>query len=349
MNRYPRYLVLLLTTACNLNCAYCYREERDHFQSMPREVAEKALRLAASSGSSFHVQITGGEPCLEPELIEWTASLVRKEGWPATIGIQTNGTVLNASLIKIFKHYDIQVGVSLDGPPDVHESLRGKSGPTLKGLKLLSDQDMPFRVTCVITKQNIAAMEQLALLLGAFAMAQGIGLDLLVCKGHALKGSCVCPPSPEELKNGLKKLVQSLGWINKNRSHPISLRELETLKQAAKRGSTAPFCHVFKGEAMAIHPDGTIYPCAQIVGNPCFACGTVEAPDEENLYLLGQYSLQGEQCKDCPLSGFCPGDCPCRLYYNDNQTGRLACVMYQTLWEEYTQVQGSGVHGSRLD
>ncbi|HCX89504.1 MAG TPA: radical SAM protein, partial [Deltaproteobacteria bacterium] len=76
MNRYPRYLVLLLTTACNLNCAYCYREERDHFQSMPREVAEKALRLAASSGSSFHVQITGGEPCLEPELIEWTASLV---------------------------------------------------------------------------------------------------------------------------------------------------------------------------------------------------------------------------------------------------------------------------------
>jgi len=334
-NRHPRYLVLLLTTACNLNCAYCYRQEQDPFQSMPREVAEKGLRLAASSGRSFHVQIAGGEPCLEPELIEWAASLVRKEGWPATIGIQTNGTILEASLIRIFKRYDIQVGVSLDGPTDFHEKLRGKAGSTIRGLKLLSDNDVPFRVTCVVTGQNVAVMDQLALLLGTFTMAQGIGLDLLVCKGHALKGSCVRPPSPEELRNGLKKLMQSLGWINKNRSHPIRLRELETLKQAAKRGSAAQFCHVFKGEAMAIHPGGTVYPCAQTVGDPCFACGTVEALEKENLYLLGQYSLQNEQCNNCPLFRFCPGDCPCRLYYNDNQTSRLACVMYQTLWEEY--------------
>jgi uncharacterized protein len=302
---------------------------------MPREVAEKGLRLAASSGRSFHVQIAGGEPCLEPELIEWAASLVRKEGWPATIGIQTNGTILEASLIRIFKRYDIQVGVSLDGPTDFHEKLRGKAGSTIRGLKLLSDNDVPFRVTCVVTGQNVAVMDQLALLLGTFTMAQGIGLDLLVCKGHALKGGCVSPPSPAELKNGLKKLVHTLGWINANRSHPIRLRELETLKRAAKKGSAAPFCHVFKGEAMAIHPNGTVYPCAQTVGDPCFACGTVEALEKENLYLLGQYSLQNEQCNNCPLSGFCPGDCPCRLYYNDNQTGRLACVMYRTLWEEY--------------
>ncbi len=337
MSKYPRYLVLLLTTECNLHCAYCYREERGPVQSMTWEIAEKGLRLAAATGHTFHVQLTGGEPTLEPELIEWIASFIRKKSLPATIGIQTNGTILDASLIRMFKRYDIQVGVSLDGPPDFHEKLRGQSGPTIKGLKLLSDHDLPFRVTCVVTGQNVAVMDRLALLLGSFPTARGIALDLLVCKGQALKGDCVGPPSPTELKNGLKKLVQTLGWINANRSHQIKLRELESLKQAAKKSNRPHFCHASKGEAMAVHPDGTIYPCAQTVGDPCFACGTVEAPNESSFYLFEQYSLQGEHCENCLVSGFCPGDCPSRLYYNDDQPRGLACVMYQTLWSQYVK------------
>ena len=331
---YPRYLVLLLTTECNLHCVYCYREERCPVQSMTRGIAEKGLRLAAATGHTFHVQLTGGEPTLEPELIEWIASFIRKKSLPATIGIQTNGTILDASLIKMFKRHDIQVGVSLDGPPDLHEKLRGKSGPTIKGLKLLSDHDLPFRVTCVVTGQNVTAMDQLALFLGSFPTARGLALDLLVCKGYALKNDCAIPPSPEELKNGLKKLVHAIGWINANRSHPIKLRELESLKQAVQKGNQLHFCHASKGEAAAIHPDGTIYPCSQTVGDPCFACGTVDAPNKESFNVLGKYSLRSEQCNDCPVSGFCPGDCPCRLYYNDKQTRGLACVMYQTLWSQ---------------
>ena len=302
---------------------------------MPRVVAEKGLRLAAATGRTFHVQLTGGEPTLEPKLIEWVASLIRKEGWAATIGIQTNGTLLDAPLIKMFKHYDIQVGVSLDGPLVFHEKLRGQPGSTIRGLKLLSDHDIPFRITCVVTEQNVAVMDQLALLLGSFPTARGIALDLLVCREHVLKGDYVNPPSSKELKNGLTKLMHTLGWINANRSHRIKLRELELLKQAAKKGNQLHFCHASKGEAMAIHPDCTIYPCSQTAGDPYFACGTVGAPKKENLFLLAEYSLPGEQCNDCPVSGFCPGDCPSRLYYNDAQTRRLACVMYQTLWKEY--------------
>ncbi|MGQ9813484.1 MAG: radical SAM protein [Dissulfurimicrobium sp.] len=334
MSRSPRYLVLLLTTACNLDCAYCYREDHGPFQRMPREIAENSLHLAASSGRSFHVQLAGGEPTLEPGLIEWVASFVRKKGWPATLGIQTNGTILDTSLTRLFKRYDIQVGVSLDGPPDIHEKLRGNAGSTFRGLKLLSDQEVPFRVTTVVTGQNTAVMGKLMLLLGAFVTAEGLGLDLLVRKGHVLKSDFVSHASPQALRSGLRDLVQALGWINKNRSHPIRLRELESLKQAARRGGAVLFCQALKGKGMAVHPDGTVYPCAQTVGDPHFACGTVESLNESHLDLLKRYSLQGEQCRGCQLSGFCPGDCPSRLYYNDTKTSRLACVMYQTLWEE---------------
>ncbi len=32
---------------------------------------------------------------------------------------------------------------------------------------------------------------------------------------------------------------------------------------------------------MAIHPNGTIDPCKQTVGDPCFACGTVDMLNKE--------------------------------------------------------------------
>ena len=212
--------MLILTEACNLRCAYCYRGDPGGLQYMSRDIAEAGIRLAVSSGLPFHVQMTGGEPTLEPGLIERVAGLIRKEAWPATIGIQTNGTLLDRAIIGIFKKYDIQVGVSLDGPPEVQERVRGRAASTLKGLKLLRDQDMAFRVTTVITGQNVHAMGQLALLLGGFPNACGLGLDLLIARGRAVNADTVMPPSPKDLKNGLKKLFQALNWVNENRSCP---------------------------------------------------------------------------------------------------------------------------------
>lgn len=63
-----RYVVLWLTTACNLRCAYCYRGDPPA-STMPLEVARSALKLAAQSGLPFHVQMAGGEPTLEPGLM----------------------------------------------------------------------------------------------------------------------------------------------------------------------------------------------------------------------------------------------------------------------------------------
>ena len=338
VDEYPRYLVLLLTEACNLRCVYCYRGDQRCAQSMFREVAEKALHLVSSSRGRFHVQMTGGEPALEPELVEWIASLIRKKGWPATIGIQTNGTMLDTSLIRIFKQYSIQVGLSLDGPPEVQEEIRGEALSTFKGLKLLSDKEVPFRVTTVVTEQNVHALGRLGLLLGAFSTLRGIALDILVAKGRSLEGRAI-HPTFQDLTGGLQRLFRALRWVNEKRSHPVKLRELELLKQAAAGKGKTSFCHAALGEAMAVLPDGSVYPCAQTAGDPRFACGTVEAVERKNAARLAAYRLQGADCTKCRIRSFCPGDCPSRLYYNDEDAKNLACVMYQALWEEYERSQ----------
>ena len=54
---------------------------------MHREVAERSLQYIVSWGHHFHVQITGGEPTLEPTLIEWIAAL----GWCRKSGREDRG------------------------------------------------------------------------------------------------------------------------------------------------------------------------------------------------------------------------------------------------------------------
>ncbi|NOX79832.1 MAG: radical SAM protein [Deltaproteobacteria bacterium] len=330
----PRYLVLMLTEACNLRCVYCYRGEPGSSRPMDREVAAGSLEYAAGSGLPFHVQLTGGEPTLEPALVEWIVALIRKKGWPATVGLQTNGSLLDRSLVGICKHYDIQVGVSLDGPPEVQERMRGKAAATLRGLQLLTAHDVPFRVTTVVTGQNVHALGRLALLLGTLPTVRGLGLDLLVSRGRALAGGRVTQPAAAELKNGLQGLVRALNWINDKRPQPVKLREWELLKRAAAGEGRRRFCHAADGRAMAVLPDGSVYPCAQTAGDPRFACGSVAAPDALDLVHLGGARPADERCRDCPLAGFCPGDCPSRQHYNDAPDAGLACVMYRTLWAE---------------
>ncbi len=393
MIKYPRYIVFLLTTTCNLRCSYCYRDNRDPFpenfhknsRPMSKSIIEKVLLFAGKSGKNFHVQLAGGEPTFEPELIEWTGEIIKKHNLPASLGIQTNGTLIDTSLIQIFKQYNIQVGISLDGTPEIQEKLRGKSDLTFKGLKLLSEFRVPFQITCVVTEHNADNLDQLALILGSFDSVKGIGLDLLVCKGRAIKGNYVYPCSPENLKNGIRKLIQALDWVNRNRIDPIRLRELENLKHSYKRQKSGAFCYAMTGEAMAIHPNGMVYPCAQLIGNPVFELGTIDDIEnwpfhdkkedfgtqllkknntfyainkminnkqefqiQKNISIYQQYrpedilnscTLENKNCEDCPVYGFCPGDCPSRIFYNNDDTMHLACIMYQSIWEEYKKTQ----------
>jgi sulfatase maturation enzyme AslB (radical SAM superfamily) len=59
--------------------------------------------------------------------------------------MQTNGIYLSPKSVILFKAYSFQVNVSLDGPPSVHEKLRGMAAEIFKGLQLLESAGVPFR------------------------------------------------------------------------------------------------------------------------------------------------------------------------------------------------------------
>ena len=300
---------------------------------MPREVALASLRMAAASGLPFHVQLAGGEPLLEPQLVAHLGQVIRKAGWPATVAIQTNGTLLDFDAIDILRRWDIRTGVSLDGPPVIQERVRGNARATFRGLYLLSSAGIPVRITSVLSRANVMHLGELILAMAVFPNIEGIGLDLLVQKGKALDGF-QSHPSDEEVGKGIRGMLEALRSVNRLRSVPLRWREWDSVQSAvSKAGHDQVYCHACRGESLAVHPNGSVYPCSQTVGDDAMAVGTVEHVDWTKLRGMYRHTRLRGECRNCSLKGRCPGDCPSRLMYNNNRAGHTMCRIYQTIAE----------------
>ena len=330
------YLILVLTSRCNLHCTYCYHGDPGERQDMSMTTLDQAFALAASGSGPLHIQLTGGEPTLVPELIEAAAQRAVPMSRAYTLGIQINGTCLDERVIALFKRYRLQVGVSLDGPPAIQEQLRGKAAATLRGLQLLESYGVPFRVTTVVSNRNVDYLDRLAWLLAGFRQALGLGLDLLVVKGKARGDEALSPAEPVKMIQGIESLMKALNDMNHRKEIPLQLRELELVKRmlgSKKRveNRARSFCYAQHGASLAVHPDGRLFPCGQSLGDPRLAAGSVEQTGPKPLFPQQTLAELAADCRTCPLENRCPGDCPSRLHYNRACNPLLACDLYRTL------------------
>ncbi|WP_419658534.1 radical SAM domain protein [Desulfosarcina variabilis str. Montpellier] len=325
-----RYLILSLTSRCNLRCVYCYNGEGNgKTVDMPEAVIAQAIQEVASQKEPFHLQLTGGEPTLVAESIEKALVLAYDTGRCRSLGIQTNATCLTPDLLRLFKTHDVQVGVSLDGPPAIHQQQRGMAAETLRGLQMLEAAGIPFRVTTVVTQTNADALDRLVLTLAGFGCARGIGLDLLVGKGRAGAFGAVAPADASTLEKGLFRMLDVLADVNRCRSLPIRLREQDLIVGKTKKKPV--FCHACRGESLAVDPDGGLYPCGQTLGDETFSAGTIWQPQYDRLTSLREFKPLGVSCNSCDIAAVCPGDCPSRLYYNRKINADLICTVYRTI------------------
>ncbi|WP_084813546.1 radical SAM/SPASM domain-containing protein [Desulfogranum japonicum] len=329
-----RSLTLMLTNRCNLSCAYCYHGEQDTPTDMSLDTLDKALDLATKSGNKgFHVQLTGGEATLVPHLIAQASEKVRGLDHSCTISLQTNATRLNPELVELIKKYSIDIGVSLDGPPQIQEQLRGKAGALLQGLNILEAACIPFRVTTVVSQANVQFLPQVAILLSRYQQAQGMGLDLLVRKGRAVDRQRL-PADPRSLRQNINELIQTLVRVNKKRSTPLHLREQDLVYHRMTAADQTPlraFCHAQQGTSLAVSVAGALYPCSQTFGDPNFTAGTVDDPLPVPGFPATALSTDNPLCGTCPLEQCCPGDCPSRIWYNRQDRDRLSCHVYQAI------------------
>jgi uncharacterized protein len=90
--------------------------------------------------------------------------------------IQTNGMLINDEWCRLFRDWNVNVGVSLDGPAHIHDLHRKtrSGGPTharvMRGIECLRNARLPFHVIAVVTEDSIGLAAELM----AFFTEQGI-------------------------------------------------------------------------------------------------------------------------------------------------------------------------------
>lgn len=127
-------LVLMVNRACNLRCTYCYTGLKIH-SPMPFdtgcEAIESAMR-AVEHGGQFSLGFAGGEPLLEPVLIQAFMTHARTLAAPREIAVSfsltTNGTINHCTARRILLDPDMSVSISCDGTPGAHDTHRVTAG-----------------------------------------------------------------------------------------------------------------------------------------------------------------------------------------------------------------------------
>lgn len=116
--------------------------------------SERIAEHAVSHGlSSVQIILHGGEPLLAgPDTLSQAVRLLRSQLPPnvtTAMSIQTNGVLLDAGLLNVLSGLDLRIGVSIDGPPAVHDKYRrfshggGSHAAVARALRLLAEP--PFQ------------------------------------------------------------------------------------------------------------------------------------------------------------------------------------------------------------
>lgn len=160
-------LVMPVADRCNLACRYCYETERRAGQEPRRmrlDVFEQIIdNVLPFVQRPFDLALHGGEPLLVGK--EWfVTALDRLRAAPGGERVnpivQTNGTLLDEEWGDIFQEYDVGVGISMDGPPELHNAVRvdrkgrGSYEAVERGIRCLQEAGLDFGVITVVNTEQ---------------------------------------------------------------------------------------------------------------------------------------------------------------------------------------------------
>lgn len=179
INPFARPLYVMTKPAgahCNLMCEYCYYLEKQKLYPdgvkhvMSDQLTEVFIREYIQSQFGQEVNFTwhGGEPMIRP--LEYYKKVVRWQRQYAGSKrimncLQTNGTLLTPEWCRFLHNEGWLVGVSIDGPQDIHDAYRLKrnGSPTwskvMQGIDMLNRYDVEWNAMAVVN--DVAASRPL--------------------------------------------------------------------------------------------------------------------------------------------------------------------------------------------
>ncbi len=153
---------------CNLDCHYCYYLDKAEIYGgrepkMSEEMLETCIReyIQANDVKDVTFNWHGGEPLVMGlDFYRRAMGLQRKYGGDKRIHntLQTNGTLLTKEWAEFFRDNNFLIGISIDGPQDIHDKYRRDKGgqPTfasvMRGVELLYRNNVQYNTMTTVNK-----------------------------------------------------------------------------------------------------------------------------------------------------------------------------------------------------
>jgi uncharacterized protein len=332
MKRNAEFLVMAKPAGpwCNLRCSYCYYVGKEALpgkvsERMSEEILERYIseRLHASAGGDVHFEWHGGEPTiLGLDYFERIASLQRKHrpgGRGITNGIQTNGLLIDDPWSDFFARDKWSVGLSLDGPADIHDKYRRTADgrPTheraLRSFDKLMRRGVFVNVLCVLHEANAARPEEI------YKYFRGLGVRFLqflplVTPASGQRAHPVAA-TPEAIGEFLCRVFDA--WITDGVGRIV----IQTFDEALRPIYGLPHALCIHSETCGRVPvlerDGSMYACDHFVDAEHLIGNLMDRNigsliNDPRMIAFGRRKLDllPRSCRMCVLLAFCNGGCP---------------------------------------
>lgn len=316
---------------CNLDCSYCFylSKERLYPDSrfrMSDEVMEAYVRqtLEAHAGREANLAWQGGEPTLMGldffRRMVATAARVAPPGTTVRHALQTNGILLDDDWCAFLKEHGFLVGLSVDGPAEIHDAYRvdrggaGTHAKVVKALRRLQEHGVERNLLCTVHAGN---QDRGAEVYRYFRDELGERFLQFIPIVERVGESGVSERSvtPDGWGRFLVAVFEE--WVQRDVGEVYVQHFDEAL--AAWVGVPSGLC-LFRdtcGDAVAVEHTGDVYSCDHFVDPDHRLGNLLETPlpelvasPRQRAFGQAKRDTLPRQCRECPVLFACRGECP---------------------------------------
>jgi uncharacterized protein len=344
---------------CNLDCTYCYYLHKQDLLGSPSkfritdEILETHIRQYIEGQDRDEVVFSwqGGEPTMLglgffQKVVELEQKY-KKPGQRIENDLQTNGTLLNEDWAIFLKKHKFLVGLSIDGPEELHNLYRiSKEGkPTFAKVfaasQLLHRHGVPFNSLSVINRAN--AKKPLDVYRFLRNEVRPRQMQFIPCVEPSVfkstapqkwdpdsipiqDSSAAHPGTPDSVVTDWSIDPNDWGsflckiwdeWYRRDIGK-VFINHFETAV-AQWMGKDSQLCiyHEFCGKGVALEHDGNLYSCDHYV-YPEYKLGNILETsssrmvfsDKQRAFGMNKFKSLPRQCKECSFLFACNGECP---------------------------------------
>jgi serine-type anaerobic sulfatase-maturating enzyme len=328
----PRINSLLIKPAsavCNLDCAYCFYLDRDAdpYKSLPaRRMSPDTLERLVDTylfysypNSVFAFQ--GGEPTLAgPEFFEKLVEFQKqygRDGQGVSNALQTNGILIDDRWCQIFHEYNWLIGISIDGPENVHDLYRFNKGgqgtwkQVMRGIETMKKNKVEFNVLCVLSQSNVNKPKEVYKFFRSLGIEyiQYIPLSEFDAEGNPLPFTI----TPEQYGRFMLETFD-LWWPERRK---VRIRYFDNLAEGLA-GQKPGNCtmHETCDSYVVVEYNGDVYPCDFFVedgwklGNINLDSWVEIARRQQRYSFAAKKTIAHPECQVCEWQQLCHGGCP---------------------------------------